>query len=104
MGHSGTKRTSTGPQDVSETAPSGQCKDRIEGTFPKNLLCGRPCYLGIGSLQQPSDVGRIREHESLAQSYVVSKWLSWYLNAQACVTPKPSRDLTFTRFSLALGK
>lgn len=28
VGHSGTERNSMGPQDVSETAPSGQCKDR----------------------------------------------------------------------------
>lgn len=28
VGHSGTKRNSVGPQDVSETAPSGQGRDR----------------------------------------------------------------------------
>lgn len=42
-------------------------------TFPKNLVCARPCSNVTKSL--PSDVGRVREHKSFAQSRVVSRWL-----------------------------
>lgn len=73
--------------------PLGNTGTGWKGTFPTNL-CARSCSLGIGPLQQLSDVGREREHELPAQSHAVGKWLSQYSNAQNCVAPKPSRILS----------
>lgn len=67
------------PRMLLKLHPVGSAGTGWKGTFLKSLLCATACSNIIGSL--PSDVGRVRERESLAQNYVISKRLSWYLNA-----------------------